>query len=105
MSVRYEDRARLKNKQVVALDKAMQRAEEITGTLLGSWDIVFRDETRPNRGHDLVAWAGDSDYVVTQYLDPYGSGPLVVSTIDVIHNDSEEDHFNEDGGCGCEGDQ
>jgi hypothetical protein len=106
MSVRYEDRPRLKEKQIAALDKGLKRAEAITGTSLATWDIVFREETRPGRGHDLIAWTGDSDYVVTQYLDPYGNGPLVVCTIDVIHNDSDEDHFNEYGVCECrEGEQ
>ena len=101
MSVKYEDRPRLKEKQIAALDAGLKRAETIAGGSFACWDIVFREETRPGRGHEIIAWTGDSDYVVTQYLDPYGNGPLVVCTIDVIHNDSDEDHFNEDGHCQC----
>jgi hypothetical protein len=93
MSVKYEDLPRLKEKQIAALNEGLKRAEKIAGGSFADWDIVFREEARPGRGHEIIAWTGDSDYVVTQYLDPYGSGPLVVCTIDVIHNDSDEEHF------------
>lgn len=65
MTVRHEDRPRLKPKQIAALNKAMTRAEAITGTSLGSWDIVFREETsttkatahaRTESSREIQAW-------------------------------------------------
>jgi len=93
---------RLTEKQQAALDDAIERVEKITGSNLRDWSIEYKPETRPGRGHDIVAWSADSDYIANQYLDPYGNGPLIVCSIDVIHNDAEEDHFDEDGNCECE---
>jgi len=103
MTIKYEDLHRLTTKQQAALNKAEERAEAITESSLGLWDISFRDETRPGRGHDITAWYADGEHLVVQYLDPYGSGPLVVSSLDLIHNDDDEEHFNDEGNCGCPG--
>ena len=56
-------------------------------------------ETRPGRGQDLSAWATDGEYMATQHLDVYGNGPLIVSSIELMHNDADEEHFDEDGNC------
>lgn len=101
MSYGYEDGQRLNEKQKNALDKAAQRVRAITGSNLGIWDIAYRDEVRPGRGHDITAWMADGEHMAIQYLDPYGHGALVVSAIDLIHNDADEDHFNSLGHCGC----
>lgn len=95
--------ALLTQKQVKALDEATGRAEKIAGQDLGQWHVSYRPESRPGRGHDITAWAADGEYMATQYLDPYGNGPLVVSAIDLLHNDSDEDHFDPEGCCSCEG--
>lgn len=92
----------LTDKQQKALDEAERRIQVITGARLGCWHIAYEPEIRPGRGHDLSAWASDGEHMATQYLDPYGHGALVVSSIDLIHNDSGEDHFDEDGICECE---
>lgn len=102
MSTLFEDMARLTEKQKTALDKAAERVKDMSGSNLGLWGIVFHPETRPGRGHDITAWAADGEHVATQYLDVYGHGSLVISAIDVIHNDSNEDHFNSLGVCLCE---
>ena len=94
-----EDLAKLKHPQVKALESAEDRAETITGQNLGKWHIAYQEETRPGRGHDISAWASDGEYLATQYLDPYGNGALVVSQINLLHNDIDEDHFDEYGDC------
>ena len=94
-----EDRARLTAKQLKAMDEADDRVQNITGTDLGMWHIAYGEETHPGRGHDITAWAADGEHMATQYLDPYGSGPLVLCAIDVLHNDADEDHFDENGDC------
>ena len=101
MSFGYEDAQRLTDKQKAALSKASERASAITGSTIGLWDIAFHPEVRPGRGHDITAWTADGEHVVTQYLDPYGHGALVVAALDLIHNDADEDHFNSLGRCQC----
>ncbi|MCQ1951597.1 hypothetical protein NNX28_16895 [Arthrobacter sp. zg-Y859] len=93
----------LTDRQQKALEQAERRIEVITGTDLGEWHIAYQPESRPGRGHDLSAWASDGEHMATQYLDPYGNGALVVYSIDLIHNDSDEEHFDEDGICDCSG--
>jgi len=97
----YEDAQRLTGKQKTALDKAGKRAAAITGSSVGLWDITYQPETRPGRGHDITAWAADGEHLVTQYLDVYGHGALVVAALDLIHNDADEEHFNSLGHCEC----
>lgn len=97
-----EQKEQLTEKQVKALEEADVRVGKICGTDLGRWHIALDPETRPGRGHDLTAWAADGEHMATQYLDPYGYGPLVVSSIDLIHNDDDEDHFDAEGECKCE---
>ena len=101
MSIAYEDAQQLNAKQRAALNKAAKRAEAITGSSIGLWGVVYHPETRPGRGHDITAWTADGEHVVTQYLDPYGHGALVVAALDLIHNDADEDHFNSLGHCEC----
>ena len=94
-----EQKKHLTAKQIKALEEADGRVENICGQDLGRWHIALEEETRPGRGHDLTAWAADGEYSATQYLDPYGYGSLVVSSIDVMHNDADEEHFDENGDC------
>ena len=94
----------LTDRQQKALEVAERRIEVITGSNLGEWHIAYQPESRPGRGHDISAWACDGEYLATQYLDPYGNGDLVVSGIDLIHSDSDEEHFDEDGICECAAD-
>ncbi len=94
-----EQKKHLTEKQIKALEEAGGRVENICGQDLGRWHIALEEETRPGRGHDLTAWAADGEYMATQYLDPYGYGSLVVSSIDVMHNDADEEHFDENGDC------
>lgn len=99
----YEfDAALLTVKQAKALDRATEQAEKIAGQDLGQWHVSYQPESRPGRGHDISAWATDGEYMATQYLDPYGNGPLVVSAIEVLHNDGDDDHFDPEGRCPCE---
>lgn len=37
-------------------------------------EISYRPETRPGRGHDLVAFASDGERMATAYIDVYGNG-------------------------------
>ncbi len=101
MSIWNHDLTRLTEKQVIALEGATSRIERAHGASLGFWGIVYAEEVRPGRGHDITAWAADGELIATQYLDPYGNGPLVLSSTDLIHNDSDEEHFNDDGICVC----
>lgn len=101
MSIGYEDAKRLTDRQKKALESAEKRAAAITGTTVGLWDITYAPETRPGRGHDITAWHADGEHVVTQYLDVYGHGALVVASMEVLHNDADEDHFNSLGHCPC----
>lgn len=39
-----------------------------------SIEISYRPETRPGRGHDLVAFASDGERMATAYIDVYGNG-------------------------------
>ena len=102
MTTNYEDRPHLTSKQIAALDEAAARVDRITKSLLGSWDIVFRPEQRPGRGRDIIAWLADGEYVATLYCDVYGNGPLIVGSFDLIHNDADEEHGDEEGNCDCE---
>lgn len=103
MATKYEDEKRLTEKQKAALDRAARRAKVITGTTPGLWDISFSEEVRPGRGHDITAWSADGEHVVTQYLDPYGHGALVIAETTLLHNDADEEHFNSLGHCECPG--
>jgi hypothetical protein len=103
VSIKFEDEKRLTNRQKVALDKAAERVKVITGSALSLWDIAFNEEIRPGRGHDITAWSADGEHIATQYLDPYGHGALVIAATDLIHNDSDEEHFNSLGNCKCPG--
>ena len=98
-----EDMAKLTAKQIKALEEADKRAEHIAGQDLGRWHIAYEEETRPGRGHGITAWAADGEYLATKYLDPYGNGPLVIAELDLIHNDSDEEHFDDEGNCEHEG--
>lgn len=89
----------LTDRQQKALDRATRRVENITGTSTWDWSIAYQPEIRPGRGHDLTAWAADGEHLAIQYLDPYGSGALVVSEINVLHNDADWDHFDDEGNC------
>lgn len=92
----------LTEKQTLALVEATGEAERITGgETIGRWHISYEAETRPGRGHCIVAWAANGEYLATQYLDPYGRGSLVVAELNVIHNDYDEEHFDENGACEC----
>ncbi len=94
-----EQTEHMTERQIKAMEQAGGRVENICGQSLGRWHIAFEVETRPGRGRDLTAWAADGEYMATQYLDVYGNGSLVVSSIDVVHNDSDEEHFDEYGDC------
>lgn len=102
MSVWQEDAARLTEKQVKALEEADGRVENIAGQNLGRWYITYEQEHRPGRGHDITAWAADGEFMATAYVDVYGRLSLTVSAIELIHNDGDEDHFDENGDCECE---
>ena len=93
------DKAKLTERQIKALDEAEQRVENIAGQNLGNWHIAYAEEVRPYRGHDITAWAADGEFMATAYIDVYGNGPLVVSAIELIHNDSDEGHFDDNGDC------
>lgn len=93
------DKERLKDRQVAELETMHARAKKITGEDLGRWHIAYDDESRPGRGHSITAWAADGENLATAYLDPYGHGPLVICSVELIHNDSDEEHFDEDGRC------
>ncbi|MDQ0756104.1 hypothetical protein [Arthrobacter sp. B3I4] len=103
MSIWNHDLPRLTEKQRAALELAARRVENMHGSHLGFWGIVYAEEVRPGRGHDITAWAADGEAIATQYLDPYGNGPLVFSQTELIHNDADEDHHDEDGNCECTG--
>jgi hypothetical protein len=92
----------LTQKQETALDDALVRVEAMTGSEMRDWSIEYKPETRPGRGHDIIAWTADSDYMANQYMDPYGNGTLVIARTEVIHNDADEDHFDDEGNCECE---
>jgi len=94
-----EQQKQMTERQVKALTEADARVEKICGHDLGRWFVAFETEIRPGRGRDLSAWASDGEYMATQYLDVYGHGSLVVSSIDVMHNDADEEHFDEEGNC------
>lgn len=102
MSINFEDMPRLTTRQVAALEEAAGRVSRMTGGSIRTWDIVFHPEVRPGRGNDITAWWADGENMATQYVDVYGNGSLVVSETDLTHNDSDEDHFDEDGICGCD---
>lgn len=102
MSTNFEDLERLTEKQQVALDEAAARVERITKDVPSSWDIAFRPERRRGRGRDIVAWTADGEHVATLYCDVYGNGPLVVGSFDLMHNDSDDDHGDDEGNCDCE---
>lgn len=92
----------LTEKQETSLDEAEKRVEAMTGESLVRWHIEYQPETRPGRGHDISAWGLTDRYLATQFLDPYGNGSLVVSEYNVIHNDGDDDHFDDEGNCECE---
>lgn len=94
-----EQQEQMTERQIKALTEADARVEKICGEDLGRWHVAFEQEQRPGRGHDLSAWAANGEYMATQYLDVYGNGSLVVSSIDVMHNDYDDDHFNAEGNC------
>ncbi|GAA1337280.1 hypothetical protein [Arthrobacter roseus] len=92
-------------RQVEALTQAHTRIHKIIGTHLGDWSIRYAEEIRPGRGHDITAWVADGEHTATQYLDPYGNGPLIVSRMIILHNDADEEHFDDEGNCNHDEDQ
>lgn len=94
-----EDRTKLTERQMTALDHADKRIRHMLDVDLGQWFISYQEEIRPGRGHDLTAWAADGEHLATQYLDPYGNGPLVLCELELLHNDADEDHFDDNGDC------
>lgn len=55
-------------------------------------EISPHPESRPGRGHDLmVMWTGGDDLAAYAFIDPYGNGPLSVTTWELIHSDSDDE--------------
>ena len=63
MTIWTHDRARLTEKQIKALEAASRRIEIAHGDNLGPWGIVYAEEVRPGRGHDIAAWAAADDLI------------------------------------------
>jgi hypothetical protein len=59
------------------------------------WTLVFAEETRPGRGHDLDAHWIDGEHFVQLLVDVYGSWRVSIAELDWLHASSDED-------CGCD---
>ena len=59
------------------------------------WTIDWKDETRPGRGHDLVAQWCDGEYLAFVHMDVYGNGSVSVAEVAWLHNSADEE-------CDCE---
>lgn len=74
MTIWNHDQKRLTEKQRIALEGASARIERAHGASLGHWGIVYAEEVRPERGHDITARAADGDLTPTATA-PSSSAP------------------------------
>ena len=93
------DLEKLTEKQCEDLAHQAERLNKVWPDVSGFWDIAFREESRPGRGHSIRAWWADSDKVASVDMDVYGYGRLVFVTMDVEHSDYDEEHHDDYGGC------
>lgn len=59
------------------------------------WELIWRPESRPGRGHDLKALWCDGEHLVELNIQVYGEWSVGIGAIDWLHSSSDEE-------CGCE---
>lgn len=59
------------------------------------WDLIWRQESRPGRGHDLHAIWCDGEHLVQLIIRVYGEWSVGIAEVDWIHSSSDE-------ACGCD---
>jgi hypothetical protein len=81
-------------RQSAELDRIVRKVQEHFGVELRGvedFNIHYKEEFRPGRGHDIRIDYIDADYAVTGYMDVYGSTSLSVATVTFLHNDGDEE--------------
>lgn len=77
--------------------KQQESLDRVKAELADRWnmhgiyfDIDYRDESRPGRGHDIAWWACDGERLAQGCIDVYGNGDgYGVGDIDWIHGGEE----------------
>jgi hypothetical protein len=83
----------LTEKQKAALPNLIAEAAAHGLVIPGPWsfDVTFREESRPGRGHDVSLMYCDGDMIATGTVDVYGNGAgLGIGNVEWIHDLSEE---------------
>lgn len=85
----------LTERQKGAWEDAMTRLDGHAGYRLphdiASWDVVYHEETRPGRGHQVNATYLDGEVFAQVLMDVYGYPNISIATLDWIHADSNEE--------------
>lgn len=85
---------RLTEKQIVALDDTVKVANGY-GVDIHSrhqFGIVYANELRPGRGHDIIAFYGDGEHIVQALIDVYGNGyGPAIGEVTWIHSGADEE--------------
>lgn len=55
------------------------------------WKIIFAEESRPGRGHQLDATWCDGEYLAQIRMDVYGYPSVSVAEVSWLHNSSYEE--------------
>ena len=55
------------------------------------WTLVFAEEARPGRGHDLDAHWVDGEHFVQLLVDVYGSWRVSIAELDWLHSSTDDD--------------
>lgn len=55
------------------------------------WDIAWRDEIRPGRGHDLSATYCDGEVMAQITMDVYGNGHESIADVEWVHSSADEE--------------
>lgn len=55
------------------------------------WVMERAPESRPGRGHDVVAVASDGEHMVHVVMDVYGHGSVAVAALTWVHSPDPDD--------------
>lgn len=59
---------------------------------VGDFNLTYKDEVRPGRGHDVIVNYVDGEHVVIAYVDVYGNGDgASIGSVEWIHEASNDD--------------
>lgn len=75
---------------VAVLNRAIESDAVSTDHLGYHWALIWADESRPGRGHDLDARWNDGEHFAQITMDVYGYYSTSIASLDWIHTPDEE---------------